>query len=103
VTDESGVLPSLAATVTVTTGVVPWSIVNEGAKEALVEVEICPIAAETPVIQIAESSRNQENLLTTEAGLKLNMPDLRKCQDVYLFFVYDCDQPMWPRTIVQMF
>lgn len=55
VTEESGMLPSLAVTVTVATGVVPRST-GEGDREALVEVEICPIAEPALARQIAASS-----------------------------------------------
>jgi hypothetical protein len=83
VTEESGVLPSLAVTVTVTTGVVPWST-GEGANEAVVEVEICPNAEPAAAKQIAESSAQRANLYDTDSDLRLCMPDdLPRCNDVF--------------------
>lgn len=76
VTEESGVLPSLAVTVTVATGVAPRST-GEGAKEAVVEVEICPNAEPTPTRQITESSVHRVSLYDTD--LRLGMPDLPRC------------------------
>lgn len=70
-------LPSVAVTVTLATGVVPRST-GEGAREALVEVEICPNAEPAPARQIAESSAHRVSLFTTESGLRLGIPDLPK-------------------------
>ena len=82
VTEESGVLPSLAVTVTVATGVVPRST-GEGAKEAFVVVEICPNAEPTLARQIAESSAYRVNLYDTDSDLRLSMPNLPRCNDVF--------------------
>jgi hypothetical protein len=77
VAKESGVLPSLAVTVTVATGVVPRST-GVGAREAVVEVEICPNAEPTPTRQIAESSAHRVSRDAAESGLRLGIPDLQR-------------------------
>ena len=55
---------------------------DEGAKEAFVDVEICPNAEVAPTRQVVESRAHRVSLYATESGLRLNMPDLPKCKDV---------------------